>query len=174
MHRASLFRLRTPCLKKSFYICTKTSLRANAKPSLSVPLLSAFGFTHVDQEKAIRIGSRDLPATPSEIEYAETHIKSKYTLVRLCQAIVKFLDDWLIEPIMTIRRLVHILLLFIPVAATVPITFFGQKLDSDDTAGTLWWYDFLATQMERAGPTFIKVRLYLKRSHHTILCHHTN
>jgi aarF domain-containing kinase len=49
--------------------------------------------------------------------------------------------------------------LFIPIAVTVPIVFFGQKVNENERSGTLWWYDFLATQMERAGPTFIKVSL---------------
>lgn len=161
MHRVSLQRtlLKTNCLNKPFHICLRTSLRTIVKPSLAVPLLSALGFTHVDKKKAIRIGSRELPATPSEIEFAQSHLKSRYKLIRICQSIVKFLDDWLLEPIMTVRRLAHILILFIPVAATVPIVFFGQKVDKDDTTGTLWWYDFLATQMERAGPTFIKVSI---------------
>ncbi|OAD08241.1 hypothetical protein MUCCIDRAFT_151499 [Mucor lusitanicus CBS 277.49] len=78
-------------------------------------------------------------------------------LIRLCKRILQFLDDYLLEPILTLRRLTHILLLFLPVAITVPIVFFGQKEDEDEKAGTLWWYDFLATQMERAGPTFIKL-----------------
>lgn len=149
--------LKPNCLSKRLSVCLKTSFRTTVKPSLSVPLLSGLGFTNVDRKKAIRIGSVDLPATPAEIEYAQTHLKSKYKLVRICQSIVKFLDEWLLEPILTIRRLAQILILFIPVAATVPIVFFGDKVNKDNTTGTLWWYDFLATQMERARPTFIKV-----------------
>lgn len=136
------------------------AIRSNLKPAMvtTTPLLSALSIRHVDKKKAVRIGSKESPATPSEIEVAENTHQSKYLLVRICHRIIKWLDDYIVEPILTLRRLTHILLLFIPVALTVPIVFFGQKVDEEDKTGTLWWYDFLATQMERAGPTFIKVK----------------
>jgi aarF domain-containing kinase len=98
-------------------------------------------------------------ATPSEIEAASEQ-QSEFILVRLFDRLVKFLDNWLFEPALTVRRFAHILILFIPVALAIPAVLFGQQLDGDEKAGTLWWYDFLAKQMERAGPTFIKVMLF--------------
>lgn len=127
-----------------------------SKGSLALLASTPFHLHSVDK-KAVRVGSVDAPATPAEIEHAELTHESRFMLIRLCKRILQFLDDYLLEPILTLRRLTHILLLFLPVAITVPIVFFGQKEDEDEKAGTLWWYDFLATQMERAGPTFIKV-----------------
>lgn len=166
--------LRNSSSKNTSFISTLKNVRASTqyiKPaafittSTTTPtLFSAFTFgVHVppDKKKAIRLGSADQPATPSEIEFAELNHRSKYKLVRICQCIIKFLDDWILEPVLTIRRLTHILLLFIPVALTVPVVFFGHKVEGDkddNNTGTLWWFDFLAIQMERAGPTFIKVR----------------
>jgi hypothetical protein len=128
------------------------------KVTCSILAASSFRIHSVDK-KAVRIGSEPLPATPSEIEFAELTHESRFLLVRICKRIVQFLDDWILEPILTLRRLTHILVLFIPIAVTVPIVFFGQKVNENERSGTLWWYDFLATQMERAGPTFIKVSL---------------
>lgn len=159
MHRILLKKsLKAPCFHTLKYPL-KTTLRATkhicSKPV--IPLYCALGFRHVDKNKAIRIGSEKAPATPSQIELVESQQVSNYKLVRIVQSIIRFVDQWVLEPILTLRRFAHILVLFIPVAVTVPIVFFGQKVDKEDTTGTLWWYNFLATQMERAGPTFIKV-----------------
>lgn len=133
-------------------LSTKTT-----KVTCSILTASSFQIHSVDK-KAIRLGSPSLPATPSEIECAELTHESRFLLVRVCKRIIQLLDDWILEPILTIRRLTHILVLFIPLALTVPIVFFGHMDKENERSGTLWWYDFLATQMERAGPTFIKVR----------------
>ena len=148
----------SPC-RTSLLHLKKRAIQTNLKPGLvtSLPLFSALNFRHIDDKKAVRIGSSSAPATPSEIEVAENTHQSKYLLVRICKRIIQWLDDYVLEPILTVRRLAHILLLFTPVVITVPIVFFGQKSEEQENSGTLWWYDFLATQMERAGPTFIKV-----------------
>lgn len=137
-------------------ILSTTTHAYRSKGSLALLASTPFQFHSVDK-KAVRVGSVDSPATPAEIEHAELTHESRFMLVRICKRILQFLDAYVLEPILTLRRLTHILLLFLPVAITVPIVFFGQKEDEDEKAGTLWWYDFLATQMERAGPTFIKV-----------------
>lgn len=132
---------------------TTTASRTNA----TLLLASAPFHLHSIDKKAVRLGSIHSPATPAEIEHAELTHESRFMLIRICKRIIQFLDAYILEPILTLRRLTHILILFLPVAITVPIVFFGQKANEDEKAGTLWWYDFLATQMERAGPTFIKV-----------------
>lgn len=132
---------------------TTTTSRTNA----TLLLASAPFHLHPKDKKAVRLGSVYSPATPAEIEHAELTYESRFMIIRICKRIIQFLDAYILEPILTLRRLTHILILFLPVAITVPIVFFGQKANEDEKAGTLWWYDFLATQMERAGPTFIKV-----------------
>jgi len=64
------------------------------------------------------------------------------------------------EPVLTARRFVHLLLLFIPVLFSAPMLFVGPTEASlhGDRWGAVWWYDFLTAQMQRAGPTFVKVR----------------
>ena len=63
------------------------------------------------------------------------------------------------EPIATGLRFIQLVFIFVPVIATIPIIFVGSRDAEHDNerVGTLWWYSFLVRQMERAGPTFIKV-----------------
>ena len=74
--------------------------------------------------------------------------------------ITAFLRDHVLEPILTARRLVHLLFLFIPVLLTSPMLLVGkpEKELEGDRWGAVWWYEFLTLQMQRAGPTFVKVR----------------
>ncbi|KZT30839.1 ABC1-domain-containing protein [Neolentinus lepideus HHB14362 ss-1] len=63
------------------------------------------------------------------------------------------------EPILTTRRFIHLVALFLPVLLTAPMLLVGipeAKYDGDKW-GAVWWYGFLVEQMERAGPTFIKL-----------------
>lgn len=162
---ANTFFRKSPCQTPLTHL--KRALQSNVKPVCKVitpratPLLSAVAFHHVDKKKAARIGTPEAPATPHEIEVVEDTHRSKHLLIRICQHIIEKLDAYVLEPLLTVRRLAHILLLFLPVVATVPVVFFGQKVDQQDNTGTLWWYDFLATQMERAGPTFIKLAQWI-------------
>ncbi|ORX62405.1 ABC1-domain-containing protein [Hesseltinella vesiculosa] len=75
-----------------------------------------------------------------------------------CSHLVK---EWLVEPLLTFRRFVHILLLLCPVALASPAMLFGSQVNKEETTGALWWYDFLANQMERAGPSFIKLAQWI-------------
>ncbi|KAI8642073.1 hypothetical protein BD408DRAFT_417035 [Parasitella parasitica] len=144
--------------KHSHIILSTTACRR----SRAVLLLSCTPLhLHSIDKKAFRFGSVQSPATPAEIEHAELTHESKFMLVRICKRILQFLDTYIVEPVLTLRRLTHILIIFLPVAITVPIVFCGQKVNQDENAGTLWWYDFLATQMERAGPTFIKLAQWI-------------
>jgi hypothetical protein len=64
------------------------------------------------------------------------------------------------EPILTARRFVHLFFLFIPVILSSPMLLVGSPEErlQGDKWGAVWWYDYLVAQMDRAGPTFIKVR----------------
>jgi aarF domain-containing kinase len=67
--------------------------------------------------------------------------------------------DHIWEPILTARRFVHLFFLFIPVILSSPMLLVGspeQRLQGDRW-GAVWWYGYLVAQMDRAGPTFIKV-----------------
>jgi aarF domain-containing kinase len=71
-----------------------------------------------------------------------------------------FIEDYIIEPIATGFRFLHLIIIFVPVIVTIPAIWLGQRRADKDNerSGTLWWYGFLVSSMERAGAAFIKVR----------------
>lgn len=87
------------------------------------------------------------------------------------------LNRWVIEPLGTTRRFLYLAFLFLPVIATAPVLAFEwldkteiphvprgtRRKRQKERRTTRWWYRFLVKQMERAGPTFIKVRWPLPR-----------
>ncbi|EME77360.1 uncharacterized protein MYCFIDRAFT_217057 [Pseudocercospora fijiensis CIRAD86] len=106
------------------------------------------GKTH--EEHMLEISRREIE------EYVpETLRNSKKVRVGLW----KFLDTWIYEPIATTFRFFHLVIIFVPVIATVPVMWFGarQKDKDGERSGTLWWYGFLVSSMERAGAAFIKL-----------------
>jgi hypothetical protein len=50
--------------------------------------------------------------------------------------------------------------LFVPVIFSSPMLLVGSPEETlqGDRWGAVWWYNYLVVQMDRAGPTFIKVR----------------
>ena len=73
--------------------------------------------------------------------------------------ILSFLRNRVFEPILTAKRFVYLCCLFLPVLLTSPMLIIGQPEDAlcGDRWGAVWWYGFLTSQMQRAGPTFTKV-----------------
>ncbi|KAK5213305.1 hypothetical protein LTR41_000884 [Exophiala xenobiotica] len=80
-------------------------------------------------------------------------------LRRFYKSIIYFLDQYIYEPFATGVRFLYLVVIFVPVIATVPIVFVGTRRKDRDNerSGTIWWYSFLVTAMERAGPAFIKL-----------------
>jgi aarF domain-containing kinase len=80
---------------------------------------------------------------------------------RVRRGIYFFVEDWIIEPIATGIRFLHLVLIFVPVILTIPVIWIGQRRKdrSNERSGTLWWYGHLVWSMERAGAAFIKVGL---------------
>jgi aarF domain-containing kinase len=68
--------------------------------------------------------------------------------------------DHIWEPILTARRFIHLFFLFAPVILSSPMLLLGSPEErlQGDRWGAVWWYDYLVAQLDRAGPTFIKVR----------------
>ncbi|KAL4241795.1 protein kinase superfamily protein [Abortiporus biennis] len=73
--------------------------------------------------------------------------------------IISLLRDHIWEPLLTARRFIHLLYIFIPVLVTAPMLLVGSPEESlsGDRWGAVWWYDFMTKRMERAGPTFVKL-----------------
>jgi aarF domain-containing kinase len=82
---------------------------------------------------------------------------------RVRQSVLLFLDLYVWEPMCTGLRFLHLVVIFVPVMVAVPAIWFGrrQKGRDGERSGTLWWYGFLVRGMERAGPAFIKVCVFL-------------
>jgi len=74
--------------------------------------------------------------------------------------IADFLRRKLIEPIRTGLRFLHLIWIFAPVVIAVPLLLLGTVEDDSTRWGALVWYDFLVSRMQKAGPTFIKVRSF--------------
>ncbi|BFZ60304.1 hypothetical protein YB2330_001340 [Saitoella coloradoensis] len=78
---------------------------------------------------------------------------------RFFMRVALWLRKWITEPIATGFRFVHLVILFAPLILGIPLIFLGYRVKEKDNErlGALWWYAFLVKQMERAGPTFIKL-----------------
>ncbi|KAG6876835.1 hypothetical protein C0992_011598 [Termitomyces sp. T32_za158] len=63
------------------------------------------------------------------------------------------------EPLLTAKRFIYLFVLFVPVLLSSPMLLVGKprKKYRGDRWGAVWWYGFLVSRMEAAGPTFIKL-----------------
>ncbi|KAI0477551.1 ABC1 family protein [Xylariaceae sp. FL0804] len=100
---------------------------------------------------------RMLEASREELEKIVD--ESESPLRRFAQRAVIFLDLYIWEPLCTGVRFCHLVLIFVPVILTVPMIWLGsrQPYHDNEKSGTLWWYSFLVSSMEAAGPAFIKL-----------------
>ncbi|WFD31669.1 hypothetical protein MSPP1_002708 [Malassezia sp. CBS 17886] len=104
---------------------------------------------------------RARPAPPPEVpETAPSGAEKAW------QSTVRVVNDCVIEPVLVVKRFLVLAVLFGPVIVTLPLLLVGRRprrtlpdgtVEHGDRWGTLWWYGFLVTQMERAGPTFVKL-----------------
>ncbi|KAE8223675.1 hypothetical protein CF319_g3326 [Tilletia indica] len=105
-----------------------------------------------------------------EIEEKEAQSAKRNPIVRLFIRIHTWLQTWIIEPIGTGKRFLVLVFLFAPLIITLPMLMVGRRREggrrrgrkvatSEDGQrwGAMWWFSFLVKQMERAGPTFIKL-----------------
>ncbi len=91
----------------------------------------------------------------SPIKYTE----SPNLIKKSISYIVRFVSEYIIEPILITCRFIYLLCLFLPLIIGSPIILIGERVSENDNerTGTLWWYNMLVRRMEQAGPTFIKV-----------------
>ncbi|KAF2644650.1 ABC1-domain-containing protein [Massarina eburnea CBS 473.64] len=95
----------------------------------------------------------------SRKELSEQVPKSLEHSKKYRRGIYFFIDDYIVEPICTGLRFLHLVYIFVPVIATIPVIWLGaRQADKDnERSGTLWWYAFLVSSMERSGAAFIKL-----------------
>jgi len=124
----------------------------------AVPLSAAF--THAQAEEAATVPEathtdNETPEEHEKIQEHEADLKNE-TLLWKC---INFLNDWIWEPLLTTRRFIYLGIVFLPVLLTMPVLLLekGNSHGKKDLNTTVWWYQFLVKQMERAGPTFIKL-----------------
>lgn len=106
---------------------------------------------------------RMLAASRSELKEAKTVSDDTHGFTRFKETIVLFLDRYFWEPLCTGLRFLHLVCIFVPVIVSVPVIWVGKRVKErdDERTGCLWWYRFLVRGMERAGPAFIKVIIFL-------------
>jgi aarF domain-containing kinase len=99
-----------------------------------------------------------LEASRKELEDEASHGNAT-GVNKIWHDFVWILDTYIYEPIATGLRFLHLVMIFVPVIVTVPVIFVGRRqVDRDnERTGTIWWYGFLVSSMERAGAAFIKV-----------------
>ncbi|KAI5782712.1 hypothetical protein EDC01DRAFT_664600 [Geopyxis carbonaria] len=75
---------------------------------------------------------------------------------RVLRSIVVLTQNKIIEPLATGFRFLKLVCIFAPLILSIPVVYCGQ-LVTGRNGGTLWWYGFLVSTLETAGPTFIKL-----------------
>jgi hypothetical protein len=133
------------------------------RPLLLAATLSPAAFIKLSEEdhEDGRSGEEQmLEASREEIE--KKIPDDMHGIKRVCRSIWVFLDQYIYEPIATSMRFLHLVFIFVPVIVTVPAIWMGRRQRDRDNerGGTLWWYSFLVSSMERAGPAFIKVLVF--------------
>ena len=98
----------------------------------------------------------------SRAELAQKVPDDVHGLKRAWKEAICVIDYCIIEPVATVFRFFHLVVIFVPVIGATPVIFFGSRVVErhNERAGTLWWYSFLVHSMERAGPAFIKVSCF--------------
>lgn len=104
---------------------------------------------------------------------AEELRRDRNALVRAFFKVFDALQQYVFEPIGTTTRFIVLVCLFLPVILAMPMLLVGRrreggrrrgrrlaKKEGGERWGAIWWYGFLVKQMERAGPTFIKVSVH--------------
>ena len=106
------------------------------------------GKTH--EEQMLEMSRQELA------EYVPERLRGSRKIRR---SIWRFFDRYIVEPVATGLRFLHLLIIFVPVITTVPVIWLGARQSDKDNerSGTLWWYSFLVASMERAGAAFIKL-----------------
>lgn len=125
--------------------------------------LSPIGFITLSKDESENgdITQEEAMLAASRKELREEVPNSLQNSKRIRRGIYFFIDAYIVEPIATGLRFLHLVLIFTPVLITIPVIWLGKRQPNRDNerSGTLWWYAFLVRSMERAGAAFIKVML---------------
>ena len=124
-------------------------------------MLSPLAFVEISNDET-KVGDKTHEEAMLEVsrkELSEQVPKAIQDSKKYRRGIYFFIDDYIVEPIATGLRFLHLVIIFVPVIVTIPVIWLGTKQSDRDNerSGTLWWYGFLVRSMERSGAAFIKV-----------------
>lgn len=139
----------------------RSTRRIVLQASAGVAALSAGAFLELSQKDN---SGTEQTGEHRMLELSRAEIKKKVPdkgrgLPRLVYKVVLLLELYVWEPIWTGVRFLQLVVIFVPVIASVPAIWLGSRQPDRDNerSGTLWWYKFLVNAMEWAGPAFIKL-----------------
>ena len=128
--------------------------------SVILGALSPAAFVQIsEQEDGNGETAEERMLVASRAEIAKVLPDDIHGFQRFRRSLSLFFDLYIIEPIATGFRFLHLVAIFVPVILSIPAIWVGsrQKERDNERSGTIWWYHFLVNAMERAGPAFIKV-----------------
>ncbi|ODA82185.1 hypothetical protein RJ55_00691 [Drechmeria coniospora] len=139
------------------------------RPTARILLQASAGATALGAAAFVQLAQEDDGGTEQtgerrmlEVSREEMHKKISdhdQGLKGLVRNALVFFDIYVWEPFCTGVRFLHLVVIFVPVIASVPVLWLGSRQPGRDNerSGTLWWYGFLVRAMEWAGPAFIKL-----------------
>lgn len=68
-----------------------------------------------------------------------------------------FIDDYVVESLVTLGRFCELAVLFLPVCLSYPMVYFGKMNHKRERSGALIWYKMVRISAEAAGASFIKL-----------------
>lgn len=131
-----------------------------SRPLLLAATLSPAAFIKLSEEDHEDGKSGEQEMLKASREEIEKKVPDEiHGVKRVFRKLWVFLDLYVYEPIATSLRFLHLVIIFVPVIVAVPAIWIGRRRKDreNERSGTLWWYGFLVSSMERAGPAFIKV-----------------
>lgn len=123
-------------------------LSPNPQPHLATLFASPTLIPCPDSQKRVRdFANEDLIGSPAEPQLS------------IVSRILNLLQDYVVDPVMTAKRFIQLILIFLPVIAMMPMLLVGkpERELHGDRWGAVWWYGLLVSRMQAAGPTFIKL-----------------
>ncbi|KAI6136306.1 hypothetical protein F5141DRAFT_1073758 [Pisolithus sp. B1] len=123
-------------------------LSPNPQPHLPTLFASPTLIPCPDSQKRVRdFANEDLIGSPAEPQLS------------IISRILNLLQEYVVDPVMTAKRFLQLLMLFLPVIAMMPMLLVGnpERELYGDRWGAIWWYGLLVSKMQAAGPTFIKL-----------------
>ncbi|KAI9816380.1 MAG: hypothetical protein M1826_001847 [Phylliscum demangeonii] len=129
--------------------------------TIALGVLSPAAFLRVAEEEEQENGetSEERMLHMSRAEIAKVVPEDMHGFQRLRRSLYLAVENYVIEPLATGVRFIRLVIIFVPLILAVPVIWLGSRRANrnNERSGTLWWYEFLVSSMERAGPAFIKL-----------------